>query len=104
MFIASYALTAPAAYVSQIHYEVQDVTAICSEPPHPDEDLGGLSVYPVTGAPSELSPIQQVSFTVPVLMPLLMPESPPDFNRRVRAQTRALGPAHRPASKMQGRE
>ena len=33
MFIASYTLTAPAAYVSQIHYEVQDATTVCSEPP-----------------------------------------------------------------------
>lgn len=102
MFIASYALTAPAAYVSKIHYGLQDTTPACTEPPHPDHDAGGVSGNSVTGQ-NEFSHTLQITFTVPVLMPLQTPEFAPDSNHRVKTQTRALGKAYCAPSKMRGR-
>lgn len=105
MFIPSYAPAAPVAYVSQIHYTAhyQYAIAACIEIPHPDDDVGSLSAKSVTGH-NEFSPVQQIDFTVQVLMPLCTPQPMPDFNCGVRVQTSALGQAHRPASKMRGRK
>lgn len=98
----------PPAEISAIHFTAhyQYAIAACTEIPYPDHALGGLSVNSITGGPNELSPIQQVDFTVPVLMPLRTPERAPDtLNRRIKAQTRGLGQAYRPrpASKRRGR-
>jgi hypothetical protein len=95
----------PPAEIAAVHFTARyhNAIAACMEIPHPDHDAGGLSVNPVTGAPSEFSQVSQVTFTVPVLMPWRTPEFPPDSNRRVGVQTRALGQVHRPASKMRGR-
>jgi hypothetical protein len=52
-------------------------------------------VTSITGEQNEFSPVPQITFNVPVLTPLQTPESAPKSNRSVKAQTRALGKAHR---------
>ena len=103
--VSSHTLTVPIDYdyVSRIHSKTQDATALCTEPPHPDHDAGGVTVNPVTGEPSEDSQVQQVTFTVPVLTPLQATILTPDFRPRARVQTRALGAARNAPSKMRGR-
>jgi hypothetical protein len=105
MFIASHALTAPAAYVSRIHYTAhyQYAVAACPEIPHPDHLEGHTLVDSITGGPNEFSQVQQVTFTVPVLMPWRTLEFTPDSNHRVTVQTRALGAVRHAPSKMRGR-
>lgn len=97
-------LTSPAE-IASVHFTAhyQNAIAACTEIPHPDHDGGGLSVDSVTGAQTPFSSVQQVTFAVPVWMPLGTPEFLPDFNRQARVQTRALGQIHRPASRMRGR-
>jgi len=102
----------PPAYIyniSGVHHRPLCTLATCDanhdEIPHPAHDYleGHLWVQTVTGRPNEFSPVPQVTFTVPVLMPLQTPQRTPDSNRRVGVHKRALGQAHRPASKMRGR-
>src|SRR5579859_2965668 len=95
----------PPAEISAIHFRTHDqyVVAACMEISHPDHDAGGVSVDSVTGGQTPFSPVQQITFAVPMRMPLGRPEFLPDFNHQAKPQTRALGQVHRPVSKMRGR-
>lgn len=94
----------PPAEIASVHFRARYYNAIaaCTEIPHPD-DVGGVSVDSVTGGQTPFSPFQQVTFAVPVQMPMGTPEFLPDFDSQVKVQTRALGQVHRPASKVRGR-
>ena len=102
--VACYTLTPPAE-IASVHFRARyhNAIAACTEIPHPDHDVGGVSVDSVTGGQTPLSPVQQITFTVAVWMPSGTPEFLPDFNSQVKVQTRALGRIHRPASRMRGR-
>lgn len=108
-----FAVAAPVAYVSSVHHRPLCTLAACGIPEHdhnespaePDHDYleGNLWVQTVTGGPSELSPVSQVSFTIPQLTPFQKAEFAPNFAPAARVQTRALGETHRSSSKMRGR-
>jgi hypothetical protein len=92
----------PPAEISAIHFTAhyQYAIAACTEIPHPDHDVGGLTVNSVTGAPSEFSQVSSLTF---ISIPPWRTESVPDFHPRGKVQTRALGPTHHTPSKMRGR-
>jgi hypothetical protein len=107
-----FVVAAPPAYVynvSSVHHRPLCVLATCDadhdDIPHPDHDYleGHLWVNTITGGPNELSPVPQVSFTMPKLTPLRKLESVPDFTSARSVQTRALGQTRRTPSKMRGR-
>lgn len=95
----------PPAQIASVHVRARyhNAIAACTEIPHVDHDVGGVSVDSVTGGQNPFSPVQQITFTVRVRMPLGAPEFMPDFNHQVRVQTRPLGQIPRPASKMRSR-
>jgi len=101
--VFSCSFTAPAAYVSRIHSEAQDATALCAEPPEPDHDSDGLSVNSVTGAPCEFSQVSQWSFIATWFIPIEKPEFILDLTRGRKARARALGRTYCSPSKMRGR-
>jgi|SRR5271155_5879953 len=86
-------VAAPTAYVSTFHQRASYLTPASDEIPHPDHDYleGHLWVNSITGGPNEFSPVQQVNFTTPQLMPLQRVELVSDFTRRRWVQARALG-------------
>jgi|ERR1700728_1913912 len=105
---------APAAYVSSVHHRpLCSTLATCGHPrpgrdespAEPDHDNieGHLWVQTVTGGPSELSPLPQVSFSTALLTPLGKLEFVSEFTRARSLQTRALGQTRRSPSKMRGR-
>ena len=93
----------PSAYVSRIHHEAPYVLSECIEIPHSDDEYISVLVNSVTGGPNEASHVPEVNFTITRVMPWGKPESAPGHLHIGKAQTRALGQAHRSPSKMRGR-
>ena len=111
--VAAAPLLAPTAYVSSVHHRPLCTPVACGVPrPGHDESPaeldhdyieGHLWVQTVTGGPSELSSVPQVSFTTALVTPLRKLEFVSEFTRARSVQTRGLGQARRSPSKMRGR-
>ena len=103
--VAACSTLTPSAEISAVHFTARYyAVAACTEIPHPDHDLGGLTVESVTGAPKEFSSVQQVTFTVPQLAPWQMPGFALNVGRTAMIQKRPLGrPACRIPSRTPGR-
>jgi len=96
----------PSAEISAIHFTAhyQYAIAACAEIPHPDHDIGGLTVNSVTGAPSEFSQVSQWTIVPTWPVAIEKPEfSVLDFTHERKVQTRALGRTYWSASKVRGR-
>src|ERR1700730_6020443 len=81
----------PPAEIWASHRATAYTLAACAEIPDPDHDIGGLSVTPVTGAPSEFSQVSPVNFIVPRWTPWKTRKFASDFSHRGWVQTRRKG-------------
>ena len=95
----------PPAEISAVHFKARYRYAIaaCTEIPHPDHEVGGLTVNSVTGAPSEFSKVSQWTI-VPTWPTVVNREfSVLDFTHERKVQTRAMSRTYWSPSKMRGR-